>query len=101
MMENVEEVADSRVENETLEVQKAVILSKYSKRQEFVVRQQTPSCRRLLTVVSLSALRDSISVYIGPSPKEREKEERNDRQEKNDPTTTTRTYCKQLALALL
>ena len=27
----------------------------------------------------LTALRDSISVYIGPSPKEREKEERKDR----------------------
>ena len=30
-------------------------------------------------VLGLTALRDSISVYIGPSPKEREKEERKDR----------------------
>ena len=32
-----------------------------------------------LVVLGLTALRDSISVYIGPSPKEREKEERKDR----------------------
>ena len=30
-------------------------------------------------VLGLTALGDSISVYIGPSPKEREKEERKDR----------------------
>ena len=30
-------------------------------------------------VLGLTALRDSISVYIGPSPREREKEERKDR----------------------
>ena len=30
-------------------------------------------------VLGLTALSDSISVYIGPSPKEREKEERKDR----------------------
>ena len=33
----------------------------------------------LLAVLCLTALSDSISVYIGPSPREREKEERNDR----------------------
>ena len=32
-------------------------------------------------VLGLTALCDSISVYIGPSPREREKEKRNDRQE--------------------
>ena len=32
-----------------------------------------------LVVLGLAALSDSISVYIGPSPKEREKEERKDR----------------------
>ena len=32
-----------------------------------------------LVVLGLTALLDSISVYIGPSPKEREKEERKDR----------------------
>ena len=32
-----------------------------------------------LVVLSLTALCDSISVYIGPSPRDREKEERNDR----------------------
>ena len=32
-----------------------------------------------LVVLGLTALWDSISVYIGPSPKEREKEERKDR----------------------
>ena len=32
-----------------------------------------------LVVLGLMALSDSISVYIGPSPKEREKEERKDR----------------------
>ena len=38
-----------------------------------------------LVVLGLTALWDSISVYIGPSPKEREKEMRNDRQEKKCP----------------
>ena len=32
-----------------------------------------------LVVLDLTALCDSISVYIGPSPRDREKEERNDR----------------------
>ena len=32
-----------------------------------------------LVVLGLTALWDSVSVYIGPSPKEREKEERKDR----------------------
>ena len=31
-----------------------------------------------LVVLGLTALCDTISVYIGPSPREREKEERND-----------------------
>ena len=34
-------------------------------------------------VLGLTALRDSISVYIGPSPKEREKEERRIDESKN------------------
>ena len=34
-----------------------------------------------LVVMGLTALRDSISVYIGPSPREREKGERIDRGE--------------------
>ena len=33
----------------------------------------------LVGFLGLTALSDSISVYIGPSPKEREIEERNDR----------------------
>ena len=33
----------------------------------------------------LTALSDSISVYFGPSPREREKEERKDRREKKCP----------------
>ena len=33
-----------------------------------------------LVVWGLAALSDSISVYIRPSPREREKEERNDRE---------------------
>ena len=36
---------------------------------------------------------DSI-FYIGPSPRGREKEERNDRRGENVQTTPTRTYCK-------
>ena len=36
-------------------------------------------CSRWLVVLGLTALGDSISVYIGPSPKEREKEERKNR----------------------
>ena len=32
-----------------------------------------------LVVLGLTALSDSISIYIGPSPKEREKEEKQDR----------------------
>ena len=35
-----------------------------------------------LVVLGLTALRNGISVYIGPSPREREKEARNDRREK-------------------
>ena len=35
-----------------------------------------------LVGLGLTALLDSIAVYIGPSPREREKEERNDRGEK-------------------
>ena len=35
-----------------------------------------------LVVLGLAALRDSISVYIRPSLRESEKEERNDRREK-------------------
>ena len=38
-----------------------------------------------LVVLGLTALWDSISVYIGPSPKEREKEERKDRWEQTHP----------------
>ena len=38
-----------------------------------------------LVVLGLTALLDSISVYIGPSPKEREKDERNNRREKKCP----------------
>ena len=40
-----------------------------------------------LVVLGLTALIDSILVYIGPSPREREKEERNDRREKTVQTT--------------
>ena len=38
-----------------------------------------------LVILELTALRDSISVYIGPSPREREKEKRSDRWEKKCP----------------
>ena len=37
----------------------------------------------------LTALWDGISVYIGPSPREREWERRNDRREKNNPNNPT------------
>ena len=40
-----------------------------------------------LVVLGLTALWDNISVYIGPPPKEREKEKRKDRWEKNVQTT--------------
>ena len=43
-----------------------------------------------LVVLGLTALSDSISVYIGPSPKERTKKERKNR----CPNNPTRTYCK-------
>ena len=47
-----------------------------------------------LVVLGLTALSDSISVYIGPSPREREKENRNDRREKTiSKQPPTRTYC--------
>ena len=39
-----------------------------------------------LVVLGLTALGDSISVYIGPTPKERRK--------RRERTTPTRTYCK-------
>ena len=38
-----------------------------------------------LVVLGLTDFWDSISVYIGPSPREREKEEKNDGQEKKCP----------------
>ena len=38
-----------------------------------------------LVVFGLKALLDNISVYIGPSPREREKEKRNDRRGKKCP----------------
>ena len=38
-----------------------------------------------LVVLGLTALSDNVSVYIGPSPREREKEKRNDRREKKSP----------------
>ena len=39
----------------------------------------------LLVVLGLTALWDNISVYIGPSPREREEEKRSDRWEKKCP----------------
>ena len=45
-------------------------------------------------VLSLTALWDSISVYIRLSPREREKEKRNERGEKKCKNNPTRTYCK-------
>ena len=47
-----------------------------------------------LVVLGLTALWDSISVYIGPSPKEREKRREKIEKSKNVQTTPTRTYCK-------
>ena len=47
-----------------------------------------------LVVLDLTAFWDSISVYIGPSPKEREKQRGNDRREKIIPNTPTRTNSK-------
>ena len=47
-----------------------------------------------LAVLGLTALWDSISVYIGPSPKDREKEEKKDRGEWKCPNKPHRTYCK-------
>ena len=55
-----------------------------------------------LVVLGLTALRDSISVYIGPSPREREKEKRNDRREKKCPNNPhPHLLQEQWALALL
>ena len=55
-----------------------------------------------LAVFGLTALWDSISVYIGPSPKEREKEERKDRWEKKCPNNPHPHLLQaQQALALL
>ena len=44
---------------------------------DVIVENQT--WNGMLVVLDLTALCDSISVYIGPSPRDREKEERNDR----------------------
>ena len=44
-----------------------------------------PGLALWLVVLDLTALWDSISVYIGPSPREREKEKRNDSWEKKCP----------------
>ena len=47
----------------------------------------------LVGLMGLTALLDSISVYIGPSPKAGEKEERRIDETKKVQTTPTRTYC--------
>ena len=63
----------------------------------FNFRSNLKACNDLvgwLVDLGLTALLDSISVYIGPPPREREKEERNDRQEKKCPNNPTRTYSK-------
>ena len=52
----------------------------YSPRTRAIVDQVVHSSDWLV-VLGLTALWDSISVYIGPSPKEREREERKDRWE--------------------
>ena len=55
-----------------------------------------------LVDLGLTALWDSISVYIGPSPRESEKEMRNDTREKKSPTTPHPHLLQaQEALALL
>ena len=69
----------------------------YQQRLNIVINADKKSsvmCALRLVVLGLAALSDSISVYIGPSPREREKEERKDRESKNVQTTPTRTYCK-------
>ena len=54
------------------------------------IHANTPSHEAGWLVVSgLTALLDSISVYIGPSPRKREKEKRNDRREKKCPNNPT------------
>ena len=52
-----------------------------------------------LVVLGLAALWDSILVYIGPSPREREKEREMIDERKNVQTTPTRTYCKHRRLS--
>ena len=47
-----------------------------------------------LVVLGLTALWDSISVYIGPTPKEGERGEKRIDESKNVQTTPTRTYYK-------
>ena len=55
-----------------------------------------------LVVLGLTALSDSISVYIGPSPRDREQEKRNDRREKKCPNNPHPHLLQaQKALALL
>ena len=54
-----------------------------------------------LVVLGLTALWASTSVYIGPSPREKEKEERSDRRGKNVQTTPTRTYKRSRPLSYL
>ena len=47
-----------------------------------------------LVVLGSTALLDSVSVYIGPSPKERDKEERKIEESENAQTIPSRTCCK-------
>ena len=55
-----------------------------------------------LIVLGVMVLKDSISVYIGPSPREREKEKRNDRREIKCPNNPhPHPLQAQLAFALL
>ena len=53
-----------------------------------------PKCLIFFFVLGLTALSDSISAYMGPSPRQREKEVKMIDKRKDVLSTPTHTYCK-------
>ena len=60
----------------------------------YCLARQMNFCVGWLVVLGLTAFWDSVSVYIGTSPRARERQERNDRREKKCPKKPNRQLLK-------
>ena len=83
MNPDVSEVKEATVNENTIEAELDVEIKKQEEKEQSIYwsKEETLLLIGWLVVLGLTALLDSISVYIGPSPREREKEERKDRGE--------------------